>query len=73
MSMQDRSDMLTRIRNAPASNKPGVEMPASNLKLAIANVLKDEGYIADCNIVEKDKKKQLVLKLKYTKTSLSSK
>jgi small subunit ribosomal protein S8 len=48
MSMSDPiADMLTRIRNAQASEKTSVSMPASKLKMAIAKVLKDEGYIED--------------------------
>ena len=46
MSMTDPiADMLTRVRNASAANHPSVEMPASKVKLAIAKVLRDEGYI----------------------------
>ena len=48
MSMSDPiADMLTRIRNAQATDKVSVAMPASKVKLAIAKVLKDEGYIED--------------------------
>ena len=48
MSMQDPiADMLTRIRNGQAANKVAVKMPSSKLKVAIANVLKEEGYITD--------------------------
>ncbi len=48
MSMQDPiADMLTRLRNGQSANKPVVTMPASKLKLAIAKVLKEEGYIND--------------------------
>ena len=65
MSMQDPlSDMLTRIRNAQAVKKVSVEMPLSNLKLAVANVLKDEGYITDVK-VEKSEKPKLIIVLKY--------
>ena len=47
MSMQDPiADMLTRIRNGQAANKAAVTMPSSKLKVAIANVLKEEGFIA---------------------------
>ena len=54
MSMQDPiSDMLTRIRNGQMRNKVNVSLPASKVKKAIANVLKDEGYIEDFNIEEK--------------------
>ena len=46
MSMSDPiADMLTRIRNAQSVEKPVVSMPSSKLKVAIAQVLKDEGYI----------------------------
>ena len=48
MSMQDPvADMFTRIRNGQAANKVAVKMPSSKLKLSIAKVLKDEGYIGD--------------------------
>jgi small subunit ribosomal protein S8 len=48
MSMSDPiADMLTRIRNAQMVNKAVVTMPSSNVKSAIASVLKDEGYIED--------------------------
>ena len=48
MSMTDPiADILTRIRNGQSSGKPEVNMPASKVKLAIAKVLKDEGYIED--------------------------
>ena len=60
------ADMLTRIRNALAANKADVSMPASKQKAAIARVLKDEGYITDFRIDEKDGvKKSLVIELKY--------
>ena len=49
MSMQDTvADMLTRIRNAQQANKSAVSMPSSKLKLAIAKLLLDEGYVATC-------------------------
>jgi len=66
MSMQDPlSDMLTRIRNAQMAGKTGVEMPGSKLKAAVANVLKEEGYIADFGTSENDGKPRLSLELKY--------
>ncbi len=66
MSMQDPiADMLTRIRNAQAVAKPTVQMPAAKLKLAIAEVLKKEGYILDYMVNEQDNKKELVITLKY--------
>ena len=58
------ADMLTRIRNANAVKNEKVSMPSSKLKVAIAKILKDEGYIADC-VVSGDKKKTLTLTLKY--------
>ena len=66
MSMQDPlSDMLTRIRNAQMAGKTGVEMPGSKLKVAVANVLKEEGYIAGFGTTEEDGKPRLSLELKY--------
>ena len=51
MSMTDPiADMLVRIKNALAVGKPQVSMPASKLKLAIANVLRTEGYIGDVRV-----------------------
>ena len=57
--------MLTRIRNALAADKASVTMPASKLKSAIANVLKDEGYIMDYAVTERDGKSMLTIELKY--------
>ena len=66
MSMQDPlSDMLTRIRNAQMAGKTGVEMPGSKLKASVANVLKEEGYIADFNATNDDGKPRLSIELKY--------
>lgn len=65
MSMQDPiSDMLTRIRNGQAANKVSVKMPSSKQKVAIATVLKDEGYITDF-VVAGDTKPVLEVTLKY--------
>ncbi|TXS96620.1 30S ribosomal protein S8 [Parahaliea maris] len=65
MSMQDPlSDMLTRIRNAQMAGKTRVEMPGSKLKAAVANVLKEEGYIADFN-ASSEGKPRLEIELKY--------
>lgn len=65
MSMQDPiSDMLTRIRNGQAANKVAVKMPSSKLKVAIATLLKAEGYIADF-AVEGEVKPVLEVTLKY--------
>lgn len=67
MSMHDPiSDMLTRVRNAQTSEKVSVEMPFSNLKQSIANVLLEEGYIAGIDTTgDKASTKKLVLTLKY--------
>jgi len=66
MSMSDPiADMLTRIRNAQMTNKPSVSMPASRLKGAIADVLKDEGYIDDYMVHDVEGKPQLNISLKY--------
>lgn len=66
MSMSDPiADMLTRIRNGQAANKASVQMPASKKKLAIAKVLKDEGYIIDYSEIEVDGKPALEIQLKY--------
>ncbi|AWK14870.1 30S ribosomal protein S8 [Candidatus Fukatsuia symbiotica] len=65
MSMQDPiADMLTRIRNGQAANKVTVTMPSSKLKIAIAMVLKKEGFIEDF-CVTGESKLTLELELKY--------
>jgi small subunit ribosomal protein S8 len=65
MSMSDPiADMLTRIRNAQIVEKTAVTMPTSKLKVAIAQVLKDEGYIEDF-AVKGDTKAELEIALKY--------
>jgi len=66
MSMSDPiADMLTRIRNAQAVDKASVVMPASKLKAAIAQVLKDEGYIDNFAVKTEGGKGQLEIALKY--------
>lgn len=65
MSMQDPiADMLTRIRNGQAANKVSITMPCSKVKVAIATVLKNEGYITDF-VVSGETKKELEITLKY--------
>jgi small subunit ribosomal protein S8 len=59
------ADMLTRIRNAQMAEKVAVSMPSSKIKVAIANVLKDEGYIDDFAIRENGSKPELDIALKY--------
>jgi small subunit ribosomal protein S8 len=66
MSMQDPlSDMLTRIRNAQMAGKTRVEMPGSKLKAAVAQVLKDEGYVERFSATSDDGKPRLAIDLKY--------
>ena len=67
MSMTDPiAHMLTPIRNAQAAAKTQVSMPASKLKMAIARVLRDEGYIADFAATQTDPSKaELTIALKY--------
>ncbi|AJW43373.1 MULTISPECIES: 30S ribosomal protein S8 [Ralstonia] len=66
MSMSDPiADMLTRIRNAQAVEKASVVMPSSKLKVAIAKVLKDEGYIDEFAVTEQGGKATLTIGLKY--------
>ncbi|MBV1911313.1 MAG: 30S ribosomal protein S8 [Kangiellaceae bacterium] len=66
MSMQDPiADMLTRIRNGQSAGKKIVLMPSSKVKLSIATVLKDEGYISDIKKTEVDGKAELSVELKY--------
>ena len=66
MSMSDPiADMLTRIRNAQATEKVSVFIPASKVKRAIAQVLKDEGYIEDFAVRDVDGKPMIEVGLKY--------
>lgn len=66
MSMTDPvADMLTRIRNAQMAEKQSVAMPSSKIKIAIAGVLKEEGYIGDFAVRESDGKATLDVALKY--------
>jgi small subunit ribosomal protein S8 len=66
MSMSDPiADMLTRIRNAQMVEKTNVVMPASKLKVAIAQVLKDEGYVENFAVIGDKAKPQLEVTLKY--------
>jgi small subunit ribosomal protein S8 len=59
------SDLLTRLRNAQRANKATVSMPASKLKVAILNVLKNEGYIGDFESSENGGKPVVSVSLKY--------
>ena len=66
MSMSDPiADLLTRIRNAQMVAKTSVQAPSSKVKVAIAQVLKDEGYIEDFKVKTEDGKSELDIALKY--------
>ena len=66
MTMSDPiADMLTRIRNANAAKHDTVDVPASKMKLAIAKILLDEGYIAKYDIIEDGTFKTIHITLKY--------
>ena len=66
MSMSDPiADMLIRIRNGQQAQKVSITMPSSKLKLAIAEVLKDEGYIEKCAVNQNGTKAVLEIQLKY--------
>lgn len=66
MSMSDPiADMLTRIRNGQAAKKTSVTLPSSKQKLAIANLLKDEGYIQEVQVEQQGAKPVMVIQLRY--------
>ncbi len=66
MSMSDPlADMLTRIRNGAKANFDAVEIPLSKLKVNVANVLKDEGYILDYHVLDQGVQGTLRVDLKY--------
>ena len=66
MSMTDPiADFLTRIRNGQSSGKPEIHAPTSKVKIAIAKVLKDEGFIEDFSAVAHEGKPTLAVQLKY--------
>ena len=59
------ADMLTRIRNANSAKHETVDIPVSNMKKAIAQILLDEGYIASYKVIEDDKQGVIRVTLKY--------
>ncbi len=66
MSMSDPiADMLTRIRNANTAKHDTVLVPVSKTKIAIANILVNEGYIEKYEVVEENVKKNMIITLKY--------
>lgn len=60
------SDMLTRVRNALQARHPKVDVPSSKLKMELARILKEEGYILNFKLVEEGPAKTIRLYLKYT-------
>lgn len=60
------ADMLTRIRNANSAKHPTVDVPGSNLKKQIAQILVDEGYIKNFRVIEDNKQGVIRITLKYT-------
>ena len=70
MSLSDPiGDMLARIKNSQSRNHKKVEMPSSNFKTKIADVLKSEGYINNFNVANNDNKNVLIIDLKYNSGS----
>jgi len=68
MSMSDPiADMLTRIRNGQSAGKKSIQQPSSKVKLSIAKVLKDEGYIVDFRTETVGKHVEMIIDLKYYK------
>jgi small subunit ribosomal protein S8 len=64
--MQDPiADMLTRIRNAQMAEKATVAMPSSTLKVAVAKVLQEEGYVGEVNVDDNNGQPKLVIELRY--------
>ncbi len=66
MTTDPIADFLTRIRNGARARHSRVEMPSSKLKIEIARILKDEGYIVNFKVVEEKGKKTLRVFLRYT-------
>src|ERR1700720_4579672 len=60
------ADMLTRIRNAVMARHPKVDVPASKLKMEIARILKEEGFVTNFKLAEEGNKKSIRIYLKYT-------
>ncbi len=72
MSLSDPiADMLTRIRNAVRVKKRDVSLPASRIKVEIAKILKDEGYIKNFKVIDDNKQGVLILVLKYSENNES--
>jgi small subunit ribosomal protein S8 len=71
MTTDPIADMLTRVRNALKARHAKVDIPASKLKLEIARILKEEGYILNFKLAEEGAKKTIKVYLKYTPTNES--
>ena len=65
------ADMLTRVRNGIRARHTRVEMPSSKLKVELARIMKDEGYIGNYKVAEEGKKKMLRISLRYDTEGLS--
>ena len=65
MNTDPIADMLTRIRNAQSARHPKVEMPSSRVKVEIAKILKEEGYLASYKVSDEGRRKLLRITLKY--------
>lgn len=61
------ADMLTRIRNGQSAGKKSIKQPSSKLKISIAKVLKEEGYIKDFNVETNGSHSEMTVELKYYK------
>jgi len=75
MTSDPIADMLTRIRNASQARHPKVDVPASKLKIEVARILKEEGYIINYKVAEEGPRKTIKIYLKYqanTKPVISS-
>ena len=66
MNTDPIADMLTRIRNAVRARHPRVDVPASNLKVEIARILKEEGYVSTYKVVDENKRRVLRVFFRYT-------
>src|SRR5271154_2438721 len=66
MTTDPIADMLTRIRNGVRARPPRVDLPSSKLKVEIARILKDEGYLANFKVVDEKGKKTLRVFMRYT-------
>ena len=66
MTTDPIADLLTRIRNAAKAKHPRVDLPSSKLKVEVARILKDEGYLSNYKVVEEKGKKTLRVFLRYT-------